>query len=70
MEDVIPYNIIDISNNILKMTHSFEEIKVVVFNLNKDNSPSLDGFGGLFFQKYWCIINNDVCNVMIEFFTK
>lgn len=47
---------------------SIEEIKNVVFSLNKDDLPSL-GFGGFFLRNYWIIIKNNVCNVLYEFFT-
>ena len=38
----------------------FLEIKNVVFNLNDNSAPGLDGFGGVFYHSYWEIIGTDV----------
>ncbi|XP_043692921.1 uncharacterized protein LOC122643360 [Telopea speciosissima] len=45
-----------------------EEIKAVVFSANDDSSPGTDGFGACFFKKAWCIIGNDVCDAIWDFF--
>lgn len=70
VEDVIPTLISDYTNNLLTLVPSQEEIKKAVFELNKDSAPGPDGFGAIFFQTYWNIINKDVCNAVVEFFTK
>ena len=44
------------------------EIKNVVFNLNGNNSPGPDGFGGVFYHSCWEIIGINVCNVVKQFF--
>jgi hypothetical protein len=51
------------------MLPSHQEIKNAVFALNKDSAPGPDGFGAFFFQQYWEIVKNDVCNAVLEFFT-
>jgi len=51
------------------MLPSREEIHNAVFAMNKDSAPGPDGFGAFFFQTYWSIIKEDVCNVVLEFFT-
>lgn len=47
-EEAIPNLIDDRMNQILTMIPSAEEIKDVVFYLNTDGAPNLDGFGALF----------------------
>jgi len=69
VQEVIPHLITDRINNVLTFLPSLEEIKNVVFSLNKDSAPGPDGFGALFFQKYWEIINQDVYKAVIQFFT-
>lgn len=44
ISEVIPHLINDNINNMLTLT--------IVFNLNKDSSPGLDGFRGFLFQEY------------------
>ncbi|GAU35943.1 hypothetical protein TSUD_394910 [Trifolium subterraneum] len=68
-DDVIPKLVTDEVNDILTMLPSHEEIKAVVFALNKDSAPGPDGFGAFFFQHYWDIVKKDVFNAMLEFFT-
>jgi hypothetical protein len=50
------------------MLPSVLEIKNAVFSMNKDSAPGPDGFGAFFFQTYWDIIKNDVCEVVLYFF--
>ncbi|MCI36510.1 RNA-directed DNA polymerase (Reverse transcriptase) [Trifolium medium] len=51
------------------MLPSHDEIRAVVFALNKDSAPGPDGFGAFFYQHYWDIVKKDVINAMLEFFT-
>jgi len=59
VEEVIPRLIDDNTNNLLTMLPTHAEIKVAVFNLNKDGAPGPDGFGAFFFQTYCDIIQKD-----------
>lgn len=70
VEEVIPNAISYNTNSMLTMIPTNEEIKNAVFALNKDGAPGPDGFGAIFYQSFWSIISNDVCNAVIEFFTK
>lgn len=45
-----------------------EEIKAVVFDLNKDNVSGPDGYCVEFFQACWEIVNEDVIRVINAFF--
>jgi hypothetical protein len=66
VEEVIPKLVDDNMNTILP---SKGEIKHAVFDLNKDGAPGPDGFGAHFFQTYWEIIQEDVVNAVLQFFT-
>jgi len=60
IEDVIPKIISEDTNNMITIIPSMEEVKNVVFSLNKDGGPGPDCFGASFFQSYWSIIHYDV----------
>lgn len=51
-EEVIPNLVGDNTNQMLTVLPTHEEIKSVVFNLNKDGAPGPDGFGAFFFQTF------------------
>jgi len=44
------------------------EMKEAIFNLNPNSAPSLEGFGGIFYNSSWDIIGLDVCRVVHQFF--
>jgi hypothetical protein len=69
IEEVIPSLINDDVNTLLTLIPSQEEIKNAVFILNKDGAPGPDGYGAFFYQKYWEIIQEDVVNAVLQFFT-
>jgi hypothetical protein len=69
VEEVIPPLVTDEINNLLTATPSNSEIKAAVFALNKDSAPGPDGFGAFFYQHYWDIVQMDVINAVLEFFT-
>lgn len=45
-----------------------DEIKAVVFDLNKDSASGPDGYSGEFYQSCWNIIKEEVVNVVSFFF--
>jgi hypothetical protein len=51
-EEVIPNLVTPDINSVMTMLPSSDEIKAVVFGLNKDSAPGPDGFGAFFFQHY------------------
>ncbi|MCH80179.1 ribonuclease H protein [Trifolium medium] len=69
VSEVIPSLVTDDINAILTMLPSHAEIKAAVFSLNKDSAPGPDGFGAFFFQEFWDIVNMDVINAVLQFFT-
>jgi len=68
MEDFIgsyiPELVSSKENMMLIKCLDFLEIKIVVFNLNANSAPGLDGFGGVFYHSCWDIIGTDVCNAV------
>ena len=69
IEETIPSLISETTNNLLTMLPSTEEIKNVVFSMNRNSAPGPDGFGAFFYQTYWEIIREDVNAAILEFFT-
>jgi len=69
VEEFIPNLIDEPVNALLTKIPTREEIKHEVFDLNKDGALDPDGFGACFYQTYWEIIQNDVVNAVLEFFT-
>ncbi|XP_019433301.1 PREDICTED: uncharacterized protein LOC109340168 [Lupinus angustifolius] len=47
-----------------------EDNSAVVFKMNGDGAPDPDRFGGCFFEEFWDIIDNDVCNSVLQFFNQ
>lgn len=70
VDEVIPKLITNDINAVLTTLPSSLEIKAAVFGLNKDSALGPDGFGAFFFQNYWQIVNKEVENAVLEFFTK
>ena len=68
VDEVIPHLITYRINNLLTSIPSDEEIYQAIFSLNKDSAPGPAGFGALFFQTFWDIIQNDVTKVVLQFF--
>ena len=48
------------------VTH--EDIRKVVFNIEDDKAPSLDGYSSLFFKHAWHIVGADFYAVVQDFF--
>lgn len=44
-----------------------DEVKSVIFGLDKDKSPRLDGFSMLFYQECWEILKKDLMEVFAKF---
>ncbi|XP_058761335.1 uncharacterized protein LOC131634725 [Vicia villosa] len=68
IQRVIPCLVNDNTNAMLTITPSAEEIHHAVMSLKYGSSPRPDGFGPLFFQKYWHIIQSDVIGAVTQFF--
>ncbi|XP_059290876.1 uncharacterized protein LOC132044416 [Lycium ferocissimum] len=47
---------------------SLEEVKEAVFALSGESASGPDGFTGVFYQKCWDIIKNDVYGIILSFF--
>lgn len=47
-----------------------EEVKAVVFSMDKDKSSGPDGFSMLFFQECWEILKRDLMEVFEEFYER
>ncbi|KAL2337083.1 hypothetical protein Fmac_011529 [Flemingia macrophylla] len=47
-----------------------DEVRQVVFMMDKNSAPGHDGFGSLFYQSYWSIICKDVYEIVLQFFNQ
>lgn len=52
MDGLIPSLVDDNMNKFLTAIPSKDEVKKDVFNLNKDSTPGVDGFGGIFYHYF------------------
>ncbi|CAN1817880.1 LINE-1 retrotransposable element ORF2 protein [Linum perenne] len=64
----IPSIITDEINQWLCKEVSEEEIKNAVFQMGANKSPGPDGFPGLFYQKYWDVVKEQLCREVRKFF--
>lgn len=69
-EQVIPNSVSSEENAMLTNLPSLEEARNVVFAMNASRDPGPDGFGGVFYQKFWDIIGVDVHNSVMQFFSQ
>lgn len=67
---VIPSMVSSQDNIMLTNLPSLDETKGVVFAMCGSSALGPDGFGWCFYQTYWDIVGMDLCNSLIEFFTK
>ncbi|XP_058783572.1 uncharacterized protein LOC131658278 [Vicia villosa] len=67
---VIPSLVSEQANMLLTMIPSADEIHQAVQNLKPNSASGPDGFGGVFFHKYWDIIKHDVIEAVLQFFTQ
>lgn len=65
---VIPNGVTQDMNDSLIDPVTMKEVKQAVFNLGVNKAPGPDGLNGVFFQKNWEIIQNDVLLVVSSFF--
>jgi hypothetical protein len=66
--ECIPKLINEDINNLLTLLPSHAEINHAVFALNSNGAPGPDGFGAIFFQTFWEIVQTDVVNAVTQFF--
>lgn len=64
----VPDLVSDEMNFQLTKPVSQEEIKRAVFGLGALKAPGPDGLNGMFYQKHWEVVKEDVCNAIQIFF--
>lgn len=70
ISEMIP-SLVSVQDNVmLTNLPSIDEIKGAVFPMCGSSAPGPDGFGGFFYQRYWGIVGSDLCNLVIQIFTK
>lgn len=55
-------------NDALTKSVSREEVQKAVFQMGALKAPGSDGFPGIFYQKYWDVVGEDVFTAVNEFF--
>lgn len=58
----------DSMNSALLSEVTKEEVREAIFSIKPESAPGPDGMSGLFFQKYWSIIGEDVTKEIIRVF--
>ncbi|KAL6586072.1 hypothetical protein OROMI_002716 [Orobanche minor] len=67
--NLVPKIITHNQNNMLCFTHTIDEIRSCVFDMEGDSVAGPDGFGIKFFQICWDIISSDVFDAVVDFFS-
>lgn len=70
MEEAISPQISEETNLRLIQIPDNQEIKKAVFAIHGDKAPGHDGFSANFFQSFWDIVGDEVCNDTRLFFTQ
>lgn len=60
--------ILEEENALLLVTPSMDEVRDVVLGMRSDGATGLDGFTGLFFQRCWEVIGEDILESVVAFF--
>lgn len=68
IDDVLSPEVSAKDNLMLTRLPSWDEVKDAVFGMNAEGAPGPDGFGGIFYQKFWNIVGKDVYNAVLLFF--
>lgn len=66
--DAIPCILNEENNKNFQLFLPAKKLEKVVFSFKGDKAPDLDGFPMFFFQNFWDIVTDDVCNVVKDFF--
>ena len=66
--DEVPKLVTDEMNSVLISAVSDEEVTEVVFQLRACKALVPDGFSGIFYQRFWSIIKEDVVGAVMNFF--
>ncbi|XP_057779784.1 uncharacterized protein LOC130998382 [Salvia miltiorrhiza] len=68
IEAYLKHAVTEEQNRLLVRIPDESEIVAAVFGMDVNSAPGPDGFSGMFFQKCWSIIKNDVILVVHAFF--
>ena len=52
-------------NQALTMKFNEEEVRVALFQMHRTKAPRPDGHPGLFYQKFWSIVGQEVCSAAL-----
>lgn len=66
--NLLPKLVTPVMNASLKAIFSMEDIKDVVFSLGATKAPGPNGFNGMFYQRNWDVIKDDICSAICGFF--
>lgn len=66
--NLLPKLVTPVMNASLKAIFSMEDIKDVVFSLGATKAPGPNGFNGMFYQRNWDVIKDDICLAICGFF--
>lgn len=67
--DRVVSNLVTMEDNVfLTNLPSMEKVRSTVFSMNASGAPGPDSFGGMFYQKFWEVIKEDVHRSVMQFF--
>lgn len=69
VEEVIPHLVTEEENRKCILVPLGDDVKDVVFSMDKDSALDVDGFNGVFFQHCWDIVVSDLNHAIRDFFS-
>lgn len=57
----------EVSNARLTEPYTEEEVRRALFQMHPEKAPGVDGFSAMFYHKFWGLIKDDVCSVVLNF---
>jgi hypothetical protein len=63
----VPRKVTDAQNEFLSSPFIGKEVRDALFLMKPSKAPEPDGFTAGFYQKYWSLVDDDICRAILEF---
>ncbi|KAL9668671.1 hypothetical protein QQ045_006209 [Rhodiola kirilowii] len=65
--DMVPVKVTSAMNQKLDDPYTINEVRAALFQMHPTKAPGMDGFSAMFYQSFWGIIKDDVCEEVLRF---